>query len=76
MNQEFKQSEAQVLDWSNNGFHFLTSLNTREMEKHNKFSKDTMVEHFDSLAPNYDQIMRLVGYPDPAKITQHVNKVL
>jgi len=66
MNQ-FKQSSAALLEWKG-GYQGLSSLNKREMEKHTQYQKSSIVEHFDSIAPNYDSIMKIVGYPDPQKI--------
>ena len=37
----------------------------REMEKHARFSMKNVVEHFDSIAVNYEDCQNSNDYPDP-----------
>ena len=46
----------------------------REMEKHARFSKKDVVEHFDSIAVNYDDCMKSNGYPDPEYVAKFLKK--
>jgi len=43
-----------------------------EMEKFNKFPKERVAEHYDSVAANYDGIYLRAGYPDPEKCAEFV----
>ena len=42
------------------------------MERYNKYEKKARVQHFDSLAANYEELYRRVGYPDPSKVADNV----
>lgn len=42
----------------------------REMEKHARFSAKNIVQHFDSIALNYDDCQNSNEYPDPEYIAE------
>lgn len=42
------------------------------MEKFNKYKKEQVEEHFDSVALNYDGVYLRAGYPDPKKCSDYV----
>ena len=50
------------------GVYPLPSESICEMEKHTKFDAGKEEAHFDNIANNYDDIMKIVGYPDPEHI--------
>ena len=54
---------------------FFTGEHIREMEKFNKYDKRKIVEHFDDVAVNYEQIYLKAGYPDPKKCSDLVSEV-
>jgi uncharacterized protein (DUF1015 family) len=58
-----------VLDWN---VERLTPAHIKEFERYNKYEKKNRVQHFDSLASNYEQLYLRAGYPDPSKVAEHV----
>ena len=40
------------------------------MEKYGKFAKENVVEHYDNLSENYDEVYKRAGYPDPDKCAE------
>ena len=52
----------QKLDFTSESF---DKAQVAEMEKFNKFDKDKVEQHYDSVAANYDGIYLRAGYPDP-----------
>jgi 2-polyprenyl-3-methyl-5-hydroxy-6-metoxy-1,4-benzoquinol methylase len=50
----------------------------REMETHTIYTTGQERDHFNNISANYDDIMQIVGYPDPdliAKATQKIAEV-
>ena len=43
----------------------LTSEHVSVIEQFTKYDKTKIQEHFDALAPNYEAVYKLAGYPDP-----------
>lgn len=57
-----------ILDWN---VERLTPDHIKELERYNKYEKKHRVQHFDSLAANYEALYLKVGYPDPAKVAEN-----
>jgi len=50
----------------------LTPEHISVMEKFAKYDKSKCEEHFDALAPHYESVYKLVGYPDPQQCADYV----
>jgi predicted TPR repeat methyltransferase len=48
----------------------LTDAHKEEMRKHGGFSQDKIVDHYNELAPNYEQIYLRAGWHDPQKCAE------
>jgi predicted TPR repeat methyltransferase len=49
----------------------LTEQHKKEMEKHANFSQDSITDHYNELAVNYEQIYLRVGWPDPKRCAEY-----
>ena len=43
----------------------ISHVEKQEMLKHNVYTQDTIKEHYDELADNYEKVYLTVGWPDP-----------
>ena len=69
---DFERYKAgKTLDWSADK---LNNDHVAEMEKYNKYDALHRKEHFDSIANNYEGLYLRVGYPDPQKVADKVEK--
>ena len=64
------QREVEKLDFTNP----LRADCVREMEKHARFSIKNAVQHFDSIAVNYEDCQNSNDYPDPQFVGDYVKK--
>ena len=62
----------QKLDFSSES---LSKDHIKEIEKHQGFNQDTIVDHYNELCINYDDIYNKVGWPDPKKCAEFVNEL-
>ena len=62
---------GKTLDWTEAR---LTNDHIAEMEKYNKYAAEHRKRHFDSIANNYEGLYQRVGYPDPQKVADAVEK--
>ena len=44
------------------------------MDKFSKYDQNKLEAHFDEVALNYDRVYLRVGYPDPIKVVDYIDK--
>ncbi len=54
----------------------LTEEHKKEMLKHASFQQDHIVDHYNELSENYEQIYLRAGWHDPLKCAELTNEVL
>ena len=62
---------AEVLDFN---IDYLTAAHIKEVEKCNGYAKGDAAKHFDHVATNIEAAYLRLGYPDPKKVAEMINK--